>query len=300
MPRSPSRPLCLRLALAVLMERRDLTQEKLAQEIGIKFDTLKNFLDGRNKMKDIEKVESYIRNITIGSDPVLLFLFQKLFPDAYKERKPDIENLYPIAIRTFLQMDNAHDMPNFKEYAGSYLAYRYAYDEDQITVIWIQIFGPSEDGELARYKAFQRSAGGAEFGGRGFVVPSRVNIALVGSKSVANIELARLNRIEPPINFLHGIVLTENRHGTTLAAKIYCDRISSDPNFDREQYNRIITNMDLESFRNSLEEIGKSKDDIAKILFHIDNQVPHYKNPNKNVLTVVEPSWRDYIKYKQN
>jgi DNA-binding Xre family transcriptional regulator len=298
MPRSSSHPIYLRLALALVMERLNLTRAKLTHEIGINETTLNNFLDGRNKTKELGTIERYLRNIN-NLDTELLYVFQKLFPDIHKESTDNFQNIYPIAIRKFLKMDKAHYIPNFDQFAGSYLGYRYAYDEDQITVIWIQIFQPSNDMDIATYRAFQRSAGGAEFWGNGFVVPSRVNITLVGSKSAANIELARLNRIEPPISFLHGIVLTENRHGISLAAKIYCDRISEDSNFDREQYDNILTNMDVTSFRKELEKIGKTEEDVSKILFHIDNQIPHYKNPHKKVLlTNIEPSWKDYEKYK--
>lgn len=299
MPRSSSHPIYLRLALALVMERLNLTREKLIHEIDIEEVPLFNFLDGRNKTKNLDKIEEYLRKVKITLDPDILFCFQKLFPDLHKESTIDVQSLYPLAIRTFLRMDETHAVSNFEWYAGSYLGYRYAYDDEQVTVIWIQIFGPSKDMDIATYKAFQRSVGGDEFHGNGFVVPSRLNITLVGSKSPANIELARFNRVDQKVRFLHGIVLTENSHGYPLASRIYCDRIADDPNFDRKRYDNIITNMKFPSFLKKLEEIGRTKEDISKILFHMDNKIPNGKNPHKNVLiSSIEPSWMDYEKYK--
>ena len=193
--------------------------------------------------------------------------------NAFKYKKQRrLTKIYGNVISDFLQLQSISNVEGFQEYVGTYLVFRHSFNPHLISIIWLEIHQATDEYSVPHYRIFQRSSAESEIRGDGFVIASRMHLTCVGHRGDADLEMAILNRISPPVDFLVGTALTSTRERYTIAANVFCDKLSSSVNLDRNLYDELIRPLPLSKMSDLLRKIGKDDRFIERLLFHIDNR----------------------------
>jgi len=281
----------VRHALALITSRYNLPYKKIADTIGVDETLVKNFIVSRSSAKNnFEKIKKYVHSFPFQGHRDEVFLLSQI-----QGNELPLNVVYTHLMRSLFNIDDASyqsGVATSKYYIGKYLLYRLGYNKNTLNTVYFEIY-VDEEYDIPRYRLRQRSTLGELVDGEGIIIFSRNNMHCLGHRGYGNIEMAIFRLVDPPIKFIHGIVLaTTVRHNELFSGNIYGEKLMDDvsENWIMEH----VRNYKLEEIEDVTKSLSKNDSEMKMILyyvspnrFEIDGE--EFNRPDINVLDVPRP-----------